>query len=1382
MSPDRPAARSETPLLRLEHAVHSAVGEAVLATERTLAQQFGAGFLRGLRLTLKSIGIAAVLAYFVFGALLLTTRWVLMPRIDEARPWLEREASRLLATEVRIGQIRASWQGFNPRLLLTDVQLRQPGGHAPLRLPQLDATLSWLSVPTASLRFASLTLLAPELEVQRLPGNRFVVAGFALDPAAASGDTAAIDWLLRQQHLAVREARLRYVDAGVAGAPPQVVDLTEVNAVFAAGLFSNRWALQARPAAEVAGRLDLRASVRYPWFERPSDVRLWRGRLFVQSDFVDLARVEALARALPAGLALSRGQGALRAWLTFDELEPLAITADLALTDVSAQLGADLAPLRLESVQGRFSHRRWGNEYLGGHELQLTQFALQDARGDLLPPTDLRLRVTRAGDSGPARSEFEASLISLDQLTALADHVPLARDVRENIGRYAVRGSLAGLRLTWEGEPARPARYTLRTAFDGLSVAAAVADPLLDAQGKPRAGRPGMENLSGRIEATETGGALTLAARGLELDLPGILEPARVPLDQLTAQVRWSMTPGGSALPQLAELRVESLTLANDDVDLALSGSWRRSSEPAGSVDINGRINRWQVPATWRYLPARTGPQTRAWFRHALLGGELAGGTLRLRGELARFPFADPKSGEFRIDGRVRGATLDYQPVAVPREDGSARAPWPRIDGIDADLLLDRAALRVTGRSGTIYGNRLSDVRVRIPDLLSPDAHLLIEGQANGPAADQLRFVNESPVGALLNGFFASATVSGASRLDLKLDIPLTHARDTLLSGSVTLPGNDVTLTREIPPLTRASGRVEFSDKGFRLVNTSAGFVGGTARFDGGTRPDRATEITVAGTATPQGARRALDVALVQRLLDRAQGSTRYTATALVRERRTDLRIDSDLVGWSLDGPAPARKSAAEPMPLRIDSGPSVLDPGARGPLRDGLAVSIGNLLALRFERMRTAAEAEPRVVRGAIGVGADAQQVPLPDGGVLALVSLPALDVDRWSRLLDDGGAPARPGSGMPDFVGARVGELQIVGKTIANVVLGATRAADGSWNGNVASDHASGSLVWQPPQPGNPGRVSARLARLSIPDMHREELTGLFDAPPTEVPAFDVVAEQFELGSRKLGRLDLVAHNSGGTAGVWQLQKLEIVNPDGRLSASGQWRREPGGGARRMAITLALDFSNGGALLTRLGIPDALRGASGRLEGELGWRGSPLALDLPTLGGQLKLTSTRGQFLKADAGAGRLLGVLSLQSLPRRITLDFRDVFTEGFAFDTISASAEIDGGVLTTRDFRMRGVNANVLIEGTIDLRRETQNLHVLVLPEINAGSASLAYALLANPAIGLGTFLAQLVLRDPLAKAFSFEYDITGTWTDPSVKRRERVSTGAPPSNP
>lgn len=157
----------------------------------------------------------------------------------------------------------------------------------------------------------------------------------------------------------------------------------------------------------------------------------------------------------------------------------------------------------------------------------------------------------------------------------------------------------------------------------------------------------------------------------------------------------------------------------------------------------------------------------------------------------------------------------------------------------------------------------------------------------------------------------------------------------------------------------------------------------------------------------------------------------------------------------------------------------------------------------------------------------------------------------------------------------------------------------------------------------------------------------------------------------------------------------------------------------------------------------------------------------------GQLRLDMRSGQFLKADPGAARLLGVLSLQALPRRLLLDFRDVFQEGFPFDSITGDVAVAGGVASTNNLRMRGIQAAVLMEGSADLNRETQDLRVLVVPEINAGTASLAYATI-NPALGLGTFLAQLFLRRPLMAASTREFSITGSWVDPKVERLQRAS--------
>jgi len=142
-----------------------------------------------------------------------------------------------------------------------------------------------------------------------------------------------------------------------------------------------------------------------------------------------------------------------------------------------------------------------------------------------------------------------------------------------------------------------------------------------------------------------------------------------------------------------------------------------------------------------------------------------------------------------------------------------------------------------------------------------------------------------------------------------------------------------------------------------------------------------------------------------------------------------------------------------------------------------------------------------------------------------------------------------------------------------------------------------------------------------------------------------------------------------------------------------------------------------------------------------------------------------------------------MSLQALPRRLTLDFRDIFSEGFAFDEVSASSKIERGVLSTNDFKMTSVSAAVLMSGEVDLTRETQSLKVVVLPDLTGGMGSVVAVIGGlNPIVGLATYLAQRVLKDPISKAFSLEYTVSGTWADPKVVPVRTVRGGGKGGNP
>jgi uncharacterized protein YhdP len=189
---------------------------------------------------------------------------------------------------------------------------------------------------------------------------------------------------------------------------------------------------------------------------------------------------------------------------------------------------------------------------------------------------------------------------------------------------------------------------------------------------------------------------------------------------------------------------------------------------------------------------------------------------------------------------------------------------------------------------------------------------------------------------------------------------------------------------------------------------------------------------------------------------------------------------------------------------------------------------------------------------------------------------------------------------------------------------------------------------------------------------------------------------------------------------------------------------------------------------LLDRLGLPRTLGKSKGTLSGHIGWRGSPDGIDTGTLAGRLAVDLRQGELLKVDPGMAKLLGVLSLQSLARFLTLDFRGIFGAGLPFDSITAESVVQRGIVRIDAFKLSSSPAKISMRGTADIVHETQDLHVTVVPTLSASSAALAAAAI-NPVLGLGTFVAQLVVSDPLSRALAVEYAVTGSWADPQIRK-------------
>lgn len=308
----------------------------------------------------------------------------------------------------------------------------------------------------------------------------------------------------------------------------------------------------------------------------------------------------------------------------------------------------------------------------------------------------------------------------------------------------------------------------------------------------------------------------------------------------------------------------------------------------------------------------------------------------------------------------------------------------------------------------------------------------------------------------------------------------------------------------------------------------------------------------------------------------------------------------------------------------------------------------------------------------------------------------------------------------------------------------------------------------------------LNARLAKLIVPDSADHDLVGRAMDLPTNraMPSIDLVVDQVVARGHDIGRLQVNAHNfSENGIPVWQLDRLELANPAAKLTATANWRTskraialgaDEDDAPRRTVFDFKLAIDDAGALLDRVGLPRTIADGRGTLQGKVGWRGGPTAIDYPTLDGRLSLDLAHGQILKVDPGAAKLLGVLSLQGLARFLTLDFRDVIGKGLPFDSIEGTSRINDGIATTDDFRMVTAPARVTVKGSVDLAHETQDLHAHIAPKVSASAAAVGAAVV-NPLLGLGVLAANLALSQTLAHAFAFDYAITGSWAHPRIQR-------------
>lgn len=1342
------------------------------------------------------VSLAIVLALLLAGV-----KYLVMPNVARYSTEIQSRMSAATGMDVSASNIVGGWSGFSPYVELTSVELAEPAGadgnrRVALKLPLVRASLSipWLAV--GQLRLAEVALFGPELSLSRTADGRIYFAGRLLNRKSdVPDDGRFMEWLLNQPGVEIHHARLRWNDA-MTSAPELVLEDVGLHVEQSFG--RHNIGLVARPPAALAGRVDVRGRFRIvPNEDTAPGAARWHVSGAAYADVAGLNLTE-LKRHLNVPDRWQAGVGSIRTWVELDSRSANPVrgaVADLHILNARAQLADDVAPLAVSKLAGRLSYQPRED----GFSVASTKLEFRTRDGVVLPPADFSVMLTGEPKAANAKGEITANGIDLKVMSALVEYFPIGRDAREFVARFGLRGQVNEARYAWSGPAAKPTSYQIKGR---LSDFASNAFEKI----------PGVTGITGSVDGNEKGGRFVLDNRASSLDMPLFFRDV-LRFDRVEGRGKWSAVspPSGSGSHPAFQIELDSLKLANADLKAVLSGRYTRPIQVGnadipvekrpGDIDLTLHLPEADATKVARYFPNAIS-RTREYLEWALRDGKVEDVAIAIKGPVYEIPFR-------KVDGKERAGTFTVRAKAKDVDFRYAEG-WPVAMQVNGEFTMDGTSLGARVTSGRFYGARISRTNLSIADTYAAPSILSVTAEADARAEDVSRYLRESPLIDGPGAFTRFVALEGPGKLNLDLRIPLgatnaaedgTRAVRPRINGRYQLTRGSAKLGIGVQ-INNLSGQVQFSEAG---VKTAGPGITGTAfdapisiNINGGGEAGVVTEF--AGRADVQQLGGALPFAMPPQVT----GTTDVAGRLLSKPNGVSLTLDAILVGVASTLPLPLTKRTEDKRALRVQFS-NMGQPGEEIQLT--LAASNGTEGALvgRFQRRFEGAgdASTSRFQGGVVGINVLANELaamPIPDG--LWLVGkLPQFNFDQWLRAAERFGAPAAGGAGTTAAVSGQASSaptesgspitgfdlnmdrLVAYGRSFNGVKLRGRKTTDRAapvWAMNVASRDAEGDFTWRAAAFNERGAVRARLKRLVLSeDLSAAAVSAQAPEPQAtaELPALDVVADEFVFKERWLGKVELRAQPE---AENWRIEQLSISNGHAQVDMKGLWQRHgdpyapPRAGPVKSLTTMdiKLNSSNLNALFGQFGYGDYMKGGRGGLEGRLSWPGHAYQFQTSVLSGQFSVEAERGQFAKVEAGAGKLLGLISLQSIPRRLSFDFRDLFTDGFAFDKIEGDISIADGIMLAKKFDISGPAADVRMAGDVSLPSERQNLTMTVAPKLS-GVAAVGAGVLVNPLVGLGVLLGGEVLKSPIERVLSVQYTVTGTWDNPVIERIGRT---------
>lgn len=1240
-------------------------------------------------------------------AVLVTLFQLLSPYLNDHKKDFENWVSEWLHMPVHIGEVSAEWRSYYPVIVLQNVTIDNPSTKAPfLNAKQISA---YISVPSSLWHWAitlnRFLIKGTRVEVYQNDQNEFILKGFPEFKTKQSSDSPLDDLInafANQPALMLQDCYVLFTTKDKKQFNLKINDLQIANNNKKHEFIANVLLYQKTPTS---------LSIEATWVGTVFHLKDITGSLYFYAKNVSLA--EWFSNYPYQGVSLADGLLNTKNWLNLNAGELVSLQTQFEITKAKIKDPKNNDFL-FHELSGELSLEKKNDYWI----LNARDLFIESA--NFTWPKNAFTFIFTKNEAGLIPRELEIDYLNLKEIFSWRSLFPdLLKEAEADLIILNPVGELKEFKLNFS--PDNHVFDTVSTKFVDLSV-------------NELAPYPGFKAMTGSLKTNREKGELQLKAKNSYFSAQTYFSKPLL-LDKVKGKISWEKTNNNEWM-----VTTDSLQFNNEASEVTANGLLTIPENGPSIIDLSANFNVYKAELVQAYLPDKifSKPLTN-WLRQAFLKGHLDNGKMKLQGVLNEFPF--DKTGTFLITGDVKNVDFRYAPL------------WPIIQSIDGKITFSGRKILIESTNGKSMGVNIGKITAVIPYIGDDkDAILQLAGEPIPlDLAEGTRFLLNTPLKVTYGKILATLNPKGPALLNLGLNVPLSNPDNTLIKGDLSIDNGQVNLDKWRLKVSDLKGLLTFTEKEINAANIEGQLFKKPITLNINT-VQKNNQANVAVNFLTQVNVADIEDWLKLKISDTAKGSALIKGNvSLSLTEPIVIGLDSDLEGVAVNLETPYRKAAAEKRPLHLDV---IVSPKPPVKLRfiydDNLS---GALLINNNSKNQFNIDALTLL----LGKG----EAAFPSEKGLKITGF--INQINWNEIENYLKNPSS-GINLPlKGIDVRTNEFNIFNQHLKNLHLTGS-LSNNHWDITLSSPTISGRLSL-PKQFNRNEVINVQLDKLIMSSNAEGGKNIQFNLQ--NFPAILFNANYLQYDQLNLGRINFKTETLNNSVAI---RDLTISSPNSKLKGSGYWSKR--GGSNFTQLSGFATSSNVSALLKSFNfdVHNYIL-QKGQIKYNLNWYNAPYAPELKSMTGNVSLKIGKGRILEvtqtsgAKMDLGRMLSIFSLQTIPRRLSLDFSDVFQSGYTFDSFQGDFTFAKGSIHTSNTFFDGPVARINIVGDIGLINKDYHLTLGVTAYVTSSIPIAATLLTANPVVGVAAIAANRVLGSAISKVTTYYYNVTGPWSKP-----------------